>query len=425
MRRLAFALLGILLAALPALYASAYSTPSLGQDTTRPAWTALRHPVQQRGGSRPSAPPPQSFRPQPTPSYQQRQQSFSPQRNIYRQQQPAPWRPAAPSIVQRRLPLGGGFANRNVPYRSTPLMTQGGRLRPFWQSQALAQRQRALPQTALRSNATTGLLARSALLRPRMLASTAAFRPAAYSQRSGWSFGSARSRFGGGSAGQSYSARSARPAFNSAASPRAFFGGGCAVSGVRHSSLDLPNPLRDGTTPFPPGSYQVAAVEADFAIETPYKPTLENPAQRDLEPQVIAEGCVVSGSPTGDNRPSIAFSRASGLAIANYAARRSIRASSQSLLGIHPRVAGQLLDQRLGLLRGKLAFRDVQNLANSPNASRYIDKRNNGNINVIQKVQGKLIRITVARDANKIISVGPIREPQVRNLIARGDYERM
>lgn len=39
----------------------------------------------------------------------------------------------------------------------------------------------------------------------------------------------------------------------------------------------------------------------------------------------------------------------------------------------------------------------------------------------LQEVEGKLIRITVPRDEMKIISVGPIRPSQVRNLLSQGD----
>jgi len=43
-------------------------------------------------------------------------------------------------------------------------------------------------------------------------------------------------------------------------------------------------------------------------------------------------------------------------------------------------------------------------------------------INVIQEVEGKLNRITVPRDEMKIISIGPIRPNQVKNLLDKGDF---
>lgn len=45
-----------------------------------------------------------------------------------------------------------------------------------------------------------------------------------------------------------------------------------------------------------------------------------------------------------------------------------------------------------------------------------------GHINVIQEVEGKLIQITVPRDEMRIISVGPIRPNQVKNLLGKGDF---
>jgi RHS repeat-associated protein len=88
---------------------------------------------------------------------------------------------------------------------------------------------------------------------------------------------------------------------------------------------------------------------------------------------------------------------------------------------VHPRVAGQLSDSRMGRLKDKLTNDDLQSLANSPGATRVLDNRS-GYINVIQNVEGKTLRITVPRDAMKIISVGPIRQNQVNNLLKKGDF---
>ena len=88
---------------------------------------------------------------------------------------------------------------------------------------------------------------------------------------------------------------------------------------------------------------------------------------------------------------------------------------------IAPRVLKQLNDTRLGSLAGKLGPNDLQKLANNPSAKRFLDTRS-GNINVIQEVEGKLLRITTPRDAQKIISVGPIRPNQVTNRINSGDF---
>ena len=48
----------------------------------------------------------------------------------------------------------------------------------------------------------------------------------------------------------------------------------------------------------------------------------------------------------------------------------------------------------MGRLQGKLTNDDLQQLANNPNATRVLDNRS-GNINVIQEVEGKTLRITV------------------------------
>lgn len=85
------------------------------------------------------------------------------------------------------------------------------------------------------------------------------------------------------------------------------------------------------------------------------------------------------------------------------------------------RVYGQLIDPRMGQLAGKLSVADLEKLANSPNATRVLDIRS-GHINVIQELDGKLLRITIPRDEMKIISVGPIRQNQVNNLIKKGDF---
>lgn len=88
---------------------------------------------------------------------------------------------------------------------------------------------------------------------------------------------------------------------------------------------------------------------------------------------------------------------------------------------VSPRVVEQLRDVRLGVLAGKLNADDLKRLANSPDAQRIFDARTN-NINIIQEVDGVLLRITVPKDELKIISVGPIRPNQLRNRIMAGDF---
>ncbi|EOA2915272.1 hypothetical protein WFK62_01435 [Yersinia enterocolitica] len=75
----------------------------------------------------------------------------------------------------------------------------------------------------------------------------------------------------------------------------------------------------------------------------------------------------------------------------------------------------------MGSLSGKLNAAELQKLANNPAEVRVYDARS-GHINVIQSVDGKLLRITVTNNEMKIISVGPIRPNQVKNLIEKGSF---
>lgn len=90
---------------------------------------------------------------------------------------------------------------------------------------------------------------------------------------------------------------------------------------------------------------------------------------------------------------------------------------------LHPRVAGQLADSRLGALAGKLSPEKVIELANQSGALRVLDANSkNLNINVIQKIGDVTLRITVANDKKLVISVGPIRPEQVLNKLADGRF---
>jgi hypothetical protein len=88
---------------------------------------------------------------------------------------------------------------------------------------------------------------------------------------------------------------------------------------------------------------------------------------------------------------------------------------------VDPRVVGQLSDPRMGQLAGSISPDRLHELVNNPAARHFFDSRT-GNINVIQEVEGKLLRITVAGDKFKVISVGPIQERNVRNLVANGGF---
>lgn len=88
---------------------------------------------------------------------------------------------------------------------------------------------------------------------------------------------------------------------------------------------------------------------------------------------------------------------------------------------IHPRVAGQLNDPRLGSLRGRLSSNDLQELAHNPNATYLMDNAT-GHINVVQQIDGVILRITVPRDAFRIISVGRMRPNQIPNGLESGRF---
>jgi hypothetical protein len=78
-------------------------------------------------------------------------------------------------------------------------------------------------------------------------------------------------------------------------------------------------------------------------------------------------------------------------------------------------------DPRLGALHGKLAQEGLQDLAQSQTATYLLDSTT-GNINVIQEVDGVILRITTPRDAFKIISVGCMRPNQVPNGLESGRF---
>jgi hypothetical protein len=107
--------------------------------------------------------------------------------------------------------------------------------------------------------------------------------------------------------------------------------------------------------------------------------------------------------------------------IGKLAAKQAGKAGGKITFELAPRVIDQLADPRLGRLAGRLTPDRLQELLNNPAAQRFLDTTT-GNINVIQQVEGVLLRITTPRDAFRIISVGPIREKGVINAIERGRF---
>lgn len=88
-------------------------------------------------------------------------------------------------------------------------------------------------------------------------------------------------------------------------------------------------------------------------------------------------------------------------------------------------MAGQLGDSRLGPLEDRISPERLQELANNPNALRFLDTAT-GNTNTIQVVEGRLLRITTAGEEHtKIISVGPIQRRGLFNGIAKGRFENL
>ena len=88
------------------------------------------------------------------------------------------------------------------------------------------------------------------------------------------------------------------------------------------------------------------------------------------------------------------------------------------------RVFDQLKDPRLGSLAGKLKPNDLLRFIRDPKVSKILDNRS-GNINHIKNIDGRLMRVTTPKNSEKIISVGRIRENQVRNLINKGDFTKL
>ncbi len=76
---------------------------------------------------------------------------------------------------------------------------------------------------------------------------------------------------------------------------------------------------------------------------------------------------------------------------------------------------------KLYVPRSSPSAQRLHELVNNDAARRFFDSRT-GNINIIQEVDGVLTRITVAGDKFKIISVGPIRERNIINLIENGGF---
>ena len=69
-----------------------------------------------------------------------------------------------------------------------------------------------------------------------------------------------------------------------------------------------------------------------------------------------------------------------------------------------------------------LSLEQASAIVQSPASQKLIDNANNGNINHVQEVGGKLIRITTDPSGQRIISAGMMRANQITNGIAKGRY---
>jgi hypothetical protein len=73
--------------------------------------------------------------------------------------------------------------------------------------------------------------------------------------------------------------------------------------------------------------------------------------------------------------------------------------------------------QKLGI-----SIYEAGQIVGSPTAQRLIDTANGGNINVVQQVGEKLVRITTDPSGQRIISAGIIQARNINNSIASGRF---
>ena len=69
-----------------------------------------------------------------------------------------------------------------------------------------------------------------------------------------------------------------------------------------------------------------------------------------------------------------------------------------------------------------LSLQEANAIIDSPTSQKLIDNANNLNINYVQDVGGKMIRITTDPTGQRIISAGTMRATQITNEIARGRF---
>jgi hypothetical protein len=86
--------------------------------------------------------------------------------------------------------------------------------------------------------------------------------------------------------------------------------------------------------------------------------------------------------------------------------------------GLLPAVPGAIEKlQKLGM-----SIQEANEIIKSPSTQRLVDNANEGNINFIADVGGKLVRITTDPAGQRIISAGLVRANSIANGIARGRF---
>jgi len=110
---------------------------------------------------------------------------------------------------------------------------------------------------------------------------------------------------------------------------------------------------------------------------------------------------------------------AGGLALSGgSAALTTLGLRGAALLPIVPSAVDKL--QKIGL-----SLQQATELVESPTAQKLIDNANGGNINVLQKVGDKVVRITLDPSGSRIISAGYMQSRNVANGIASGRFTPM
>ena len=93
----------------------------------------------------------------------------------------------------------------------------------------------------------------------------------------------------------------------------------------------------------------------------------------------------------------------------------------RAIFEIHPRVLTQLDDPRLGAFTSELNPEALQDLAHNPRAQYMMDTVS-GHVNIVQEIDGVLLRLTTESDELKIIPVGRMRPSQLRNGLSQGRF---